>query len=262
MGTSLEDALDPRNASEKEPEAPVEDQQAAPEPEVEAQVDETPQQEPEPSDEEPKGWQYAAYKDEKTKRQELEASLREQEQKFAEIQRQNAELQQFYQQQQAQQQRQANPEQFDFQQQLGQTLQQQAQNARLDASEFAARSTHGDDKVNAALKALQGLNDNGATMASIRAESHPWDAMVKWHAKQEALASLGDDPQAAIQAQAEELAKQMLAEMQQIPAAQTPATQTPTVMPTDLSQTRNVGSRSGSNWSGPTALGDALGEKS
>lgn len=260
MGTSLEDALDPRNAPEKEPEALVEEQQAAPEPEVEAQVDETPQQEPEPSDEEPKGWQYAAYKDEKTKRQELEASLREQEQKFAEIQRQNAELQQFHQRQQAQQQRQANPKQFDFQQQIGQTLQQQAQNARLDASEFAARSTHGDEKVNTALQALQALNDNGATLANIRNQSHPWDAMVKWHAKQEVLSSLGDDPEAAIRAKAEELAKQMIAETQQIPDPK-PQVQTPSVMPTDLSQTRNVGSRSGSNWSGPTDLSSALGER-
>ena len=83
---------------------------------------------------------------------------------------------------------------------------------------------------------------------------------MNWHKRHQVLSQMGDDPEAYITAQAEAKAKEMLAEMQQIPDPKAGANQNPSMMPTDLSQTRNVGSRSGSNWSGPTPLSDILGD--
>lgn len=265
MGTSLEEALGQEPVAEAPEEQPVVEQEAAPEAETEAQADETPPAEPEPSDEEPKGWQYAAYKDEKTKRQELEASLREQEQKFAEIQRQNAELQRFYQQQQAAAQQQQDPQGAQVQELVGQQVGQVEAQMRLNMSEMIATQKHGADKVAAAKKdfyALQGSDPAQfqALYNQFGTHQDPIGQIMQWHSRHELMSKMGDDPEAYIKAQAEELAKQMIAETQQIPDPK-PQTQTPSVMPTDLSQTRNVGSRTGSNWSGPTDLSQALGER-
>lgn len=265
MGTPLEEALGGEPVSEEVTEKPIEEQQAAPEPEPEAKADETPQEEPEPSDEEPKGWQYAAYKDEKTKRQELEASLREQEQKFAEIQRQNAELQQFYQQQQALAQQQQDPQGAQVQELVGLQVGQVEAKMRLNTSRMLNSQLHGADKVQAAEKAFHDLARTNpveyqALIAQYGVHEDPIGQIMTWHKRFDMLQQMGDDPQAYIEAQAEAKAKEMLAQMQQIPDPKQ-QNATPQVMPTDLSQTRNVGSRSGSNWGGPTDLSNALGER-
>lgn len=265
MGTSLEDALNGKTAPEEAPETPAQEQQAAPEPETEAAADETPPAEQEPSDEEPKGWQYAAYKDEKTKRQELEAQLREKEQAVAEAQRQAQEYAAWIQQQQAAAQQQQDPQGFQVQELVGQQVGAVEAQMRLRTSRMLHSQTHGADKVQAAEQAFHGLQATNPTeyqtlVAQFGVHEDPIGQVMSWHKRHEMLTKMGDDPEAYIQAQVQ--AK--LAELQQIPDPQTPqaAQQAAPVMPTDLSQTRNVGSRSGSNWSGPTALGDALGEKS
>lgn len=252
MGTPLDEIL---TDGESEPVTEVAE---TVEPEVEAQSaepevtdDGEPQAEPEPSDDEPKGWQYAAYKDEKTKRQELEKRDAEREARLQAIQQRNQQLEQFYQQQQQQA---AEQDPRVMAQQVQQNAEQLAINARLDASEINARGAHGDDKVDAALKALQSSPDGRVAYQQIMTSKHPWDAMVKWHAKQETLAKIGDDPDAYIAAQVQ--AK--LAELQGVqPGQQGKPAVDPNALPTDLSQTRNVGTRTSNNWSGPTPL-DAI----
>ena len=199
MGTPLDDILsdgDNETVTEvTEAVTPDVGQQGA-EPEV--TEDGQPQAEPEPSDDEPKGWQYAAYKDEKTKRQENEKQLQETEARAVAAERRAQELERHFQQQQ-----QAAVQQDPrlMAQQVQQNAEQLAMNARLDASEINARGTHGDEKVDMALKALQSSPEGRAAYQQIMSTRHPWDAMVKWHAKQETLAKLGDDPDAYIQAQ-------------------------------------------------------------
>ena len=133
-------------------------------------------------------------------------------------------------------------------------------------SRMLSTQTHGADKVQAAEKAFHtGLAQSNpyeyqALSEQFGRDADPIGKVMAWYARHEVMQKMGDDPQAYIDAQVQ--AK--LAELQQIPDPQTPqaAPAAAPVMPTDLSQTRNVGSRTGSNWTGPTALGDALGEKS
>ena len=266
MGTPLEEALGGKVTSEDVIETPAEEVQPAAEPEIEAQTDETPPAEQEPSDDEPKGWQYAAYKDEKTKRQELEAELKSRDDRLAEMQRQTQELQQFYQQQQAQAQQQQDPQGFQVQQLVGQQVSQVEAQMRLNTSRMMASNVHGAEKVSAAEKAFhETLRANNpaeyqALAAQYGVDPDPVGRIMEWHKRHEVISKMGDDPEAYIAAQAEAKAKEMLAQMQQVPNPGTPA-QPAQVMPSDLSQARNVGSRTGSNWSGPTDLSSALGER-
>lgn len=267
MGTPLEEALGGETVSEEVTETPVQERQAALEPDTGATADETPPAEPEPSDDEPKGWQYAAYKDEKTKRQELEAELASQRQKFEQTQSQMQQYEQYLQQLQAHQQQQQDPQGFQVQELVGQQVGQVEAQMRLNMSRMMANNAHGADKVSKAEKAFYGLQATDpaqfqALYDQFGTHQDPIGQIMQWHKRHEIMSKMGDDPEAYIKAQAEELAKQMAAEMgaiPQVPQSQAPAT--PQVMPTDLSQTRNVGTRSGSNWSGPASLGDALGER-
>ena len=260
MGTPLEDALDGKAAPENDVVEAVETEQSAQaEPETVSEADDTPPAEPEPSDDEPKGWQYAAYKDEKTKRQELEASLREKEQSIAEIQRQNAEYQQWIEQQQAQSQQQQDPQGFEVQQLVSQQVGAVEAQSRLRMSRMLHSQTHGAENVQAAEQAFHGLQatqpaEYQALVAQFGVHEDPIGQVMNWHKRYDVMQKMGDDPDAYINAQVQ--AK--LAELQNIPDPQ--ASNPPPVMPTDLSQTRNVGSRTASNFSGPTPLGSALGE--
>lgn len=257
MSTSLEEALGGEPTSD-DVEVVTEPTNAPAEPEAEA--DTTPQEEPEPSDEEPKGWQYAAYKDEKTKRQELEKSNAEMQAQIEAVKRQNAEYQQWMDQQRAAQQQQQNPQGYQVQELVGQQVGQVEAQMRLRTSRMLHSQTHGADKVQAAEQAFHGLQATDPVqyqtlVANFGVHEDPIGQVMEWHKKHDLMTKMGDDPQAFIDAQVQ--AK--LAELGNIPEPQkgTPSAQ---VMPTDLSQTRNVGSRSGSNWSGPTPLSDILGD--
>jgi hypothetical protein len=258
MGTSLEDALDGKNTSEEIVETPVEAEPVAQaEPEAATEADTTPQGEPEPSDEEPKGWQYAAYKDEKTKRQELEKSNSDMQAQMAEIQRQNAEYQKMVDQQRALQQQRQDPQGHEVQRLVSQQVGQVEAQSRLRTSRMLASQVHGADKVQAAEQAFHGLRATNPVeyetlVARFGVHEDPIGQVMNWHKRHDMLTKMGDDPQAFIDAQV----KAKLAELQNIPEPQSGAPQAAPVMPTDLSQTRNVGSRSGSNWSGPTSLED------
>ena len=267
MSTSLEDALngqtsDPVPEAPAEPEAKEPEELAAPEPEVDP-IEEQPPAEPEPSEDEAKGWQYAAYKDEKSKRQELEKTNSDMQAQLAEIQRQNAEYQNYLNQLREQQQQQEDPQGAQVQQLVTAQVGQVEARMRLNTSRTLAVNAHGQDKVAAAEKAFEGLRQSDpatydALYNKFGTHQDPIGQIVAWHKKHEIMTLIGDDPQAYIDAQVQ--AK--LAELGNIPPPDKPNGQPAPVMPTDLSQTRNVGSRTGSNWTGPTDLSSALGENS
>jgi len=260
MGTSLEDALNGENTSEND----VETVEAEPIAQAsdDVQSGDNLSAEPEPSEDEPKGWQYAAYKDEKTKRQELEKSNSDMQAQMADIQRQNAEYQNWINQQQAQQQQHQDPQGYQVQELVSQQVGAVEAQTRLRMSRMLASQSHGAEKVQAAEDAFKDLARTNPVeyqtlVAQFGIHDDPIGQVMNWHKRYDMLNKMGDDPDAYIQAQVQ--AK--LAELQNMPDPQTgTAPRAAPVMPTDLSQTRNVGSRSGSNWSGPTPLSDVLGE--
>ena len=131
--------------------------------------------------------------------------------------------------------------------------------SRLRMSRMLHSQTHGAENVQAAEQAFHGLQatqpaEYQALVAQFGVHEDPIGQVMNWHKRYDVMQKMGDDPDAYINAQVQ--AK--LAELQNIPDPQ--ASNPPPVMPTDLSQTRNVGSRTASNFSGPTPLGSALGE--
>lgn len=63
---------------------------------------------------------------------------------------------------------------------------------RVQTSEIAARRFYGEEVVKAAFEALQAQSDPLLGMR-IRRSADPWEEIVKWHKKEQLLASVGDD---------------------------------------------------------------------
>lgn len=89
-------------------------------------------------------------------------------------------------------------------------VQQLVQQGTLRTSKMLAVQAHGREKVQEAYEALgSALNtDPQARFAyqQIMASDHPYDEMVSWHRRQQAMARVGSDPDAFIEA---EIAKRM-----------------------------------------------------
>lgn len=134
--------------------------------------------------------------------------------------------------------------QFD---QINQTLMANAQ--------LVASVKYGDDKVAEAEKAfLEAINAQRIEPEEFRkvvGSPNRYAAAVQWHQRQLAQAEIGDDPAAFRQkVEAEVLEKYGIKPGEQ------PVKQAPQVMPSNLANARNVGTRAGPAWSGPTALAD------
>lgn len=118
-----------------------------------------------------------------------------------------------------------------------------------------ANEKHGPEKVVAATEALKALQSDRAQFDSvyrqIMASPHPYGALVEWHGKHQVLAKIGNDPEAYI----EQEVQRRLAEMQK-DSGQQQVAQAPAAMPSNFATARNVGSRSGPAWGGPTPLAD------
>ena len=259
MSTPLDDILDGEtppvsdDAGEQTPETV--DVAAQPE----ATDDAQPPEAPDATEEEPKDWSYHAYKDEKTKRKEWETKAQEAEARALAAEQQA----QYYEQQQEHlRYQQQDPQGYDVQQFVGQQVSQVEAATRLNMSKMLAVREHGQEKVQAAEQAfwaLQGTDPAAFAQISEQfgTDPDPMGRVINWHTKQETLAKLGDDPEAYIEAQVQ--AK--LAALGGVPSGQPNGSAVDTsALPTDLSQSRNVGSRTASNWSGPAPLGDILGD--
>lgn len=113
------------------------------------------------------------------------------------------------------------------------------------------------DKVKAAEEAF----NRAAAAGQIDPEIHrrinsapnPFAAAVQWHQHTSTMSEIGSDPAAYKAKLAEEIRAQVMAELQQGNPA--PAQAAP-VMPSNFATARNVGTRTGPAWSGPTPIGD------
>jgi hypothetical protein len=127
----------------------------------------------------------------------------------------------------------------------------------MQLGQMMAGMKHGDDVVHAADKAFSEAvatrSIDPADYQRVMRSPNVYDAAVKWHKRQQALSEIGDDPaayraklEAEIRASLETGAQQQTEQAQQRPA----------VMPSNFAAARNVGSRSGPAWAGPTPLND------
>ena len=137
-------------------------------PEAEApEVDEV-EQSPEPvedeapTQEDPRTVPLPALKEERAKRQELEARLA-----VLEGARKQPEPEPV-------------PDMLDDPEGYQQWQTKQIRSVQLDAFEESARDVHGDDAVDAAFQAFQGISGSPEA-AAILAVKNPWRAMMKWH---------------------------------------------------------------------------------
>lgn len=124
-------------------------------------------------------------------------------------------------------------------------------------SRMMAVEKHGEDAVNEAYQALAQMKAAGspefqATYQQVMSSPHPYGALVAWHGRQKVMSEIGSDPAAY----KEKLKAELLAELQAAGAQQPAAQSAPAAMPSNFATARNVGSRSGPAWTGPTPLGD------
>lgn len=126
-------------------------------------------------------------------------------------------------------------------------------NSRLIASQL-----HTEDAVTAADKAFTEAYESRklepADYQRVISSPNIYDAAVKWHKRQQALAEIGDDPTSyRAKIEAEIMAK--LGAQPDVQQTQQQA-QPAAVMPSNLATARSVGARSGPTWAGPKPLND------
>lgn len=134
--------------------------------------------------------------------------------------------------------------------QLNQTLMVNAQ--------LIAGIKYGDDKVAEAEQAFFASMNSGkldqAEYQKVVNSPNRYAAAVQWHQRQVVQAEIGSDPTAYRAKLEAELREKILAEMNE--GGQPQAQQRPAAMPSNFTGTRNVGSRSGPAWGGPSSIND------
>lgn len=144
-----------------------------------------------------------------------------------------------------------------WEQHFGQTVVQQAvqaatQNARLDMSEMMARQAHTDfeEKKAAFLDAMQ--NTPGLQQRALQ-DPHPWNFAYQYVVNQQRMNELSAVNVTELEAK---LRAQIQAEYEA--KGQAALSNLPAGVPPSLSGQRNVGSRQGPTWAGPSPLSDIL----
>ncbi|PST19726.1 hypothetical protein C7U61_14635 [Rhizobium sp. JAB6] len=142
-------------------------------------------------------------------------------------------------------------------------FQQQMQEMREELWESKAAAVHTPEAVQAAKAAAEklfGTPEGNALHQQITASGNPFDNLVKWHKQQQAIARVGDDPEAFIQAELErrladpaEQAK--ILERIRSGAASNPTTAQPvTSLPPSLSRLPSGGNAAADNDMSDSAL--------
>lgn len=107
-----------------------------------------------------------------------------------------------------------------------QQFQEQLWNERCQISEVMARQAVGEEAVEAAKAAfLEEAQRNPALGMEIRNQAHPYDFVVKWHKRQQAMAEIGEDPDAYRARLREEVMRELAQQTPQ--TAPQPSTRTP-----------------------------------
>lgn len=137
---------------------------------------------------------------------------------------------------------------------IQQTLQAQQENF----SRLLAAEKHGEEAVNDAFNALaslRGTPEFDANYRQIMSSPHPYGALVEWRQKHKVMSEIGSDPVAF----REKIKAEILAEMSSNggPPSAVPAA----AMPSNFATARNVGSRSGPSWAGPTPIADIFAKR-
>lgn len=247
--TGQQDEAPPIQSPEAEAQSEPGKDAEAPEPKQEDAEPEKPAEPKATEDEpDPKAWQYAAYKDERTKRQEWETKARESEGRLQTLERELRELKKpkpvdpyedpegyAKQQQQTWEEREAD-------------LRKEILNERYNFSQMTAEQSYGKEKVDEALEWAKSLPQ--AERVAITQTPHPYAEVVERKKRHDALKEVGDDPEAWRTAERERIKAEVLEELKATP--QTPATP----MPTNLAGARNAGSRTGPAWAGPPSIDD------
>lgn len=134
-----------------------------------------------------------------------------------------------------------------------QKIEQELAETRFILSRNVAITAHGEDTVTAAEQALEqalssGQMDANAVREQLKQSRDPVGDVVRWHKNSPAMKE---------QELREQIRAEVLAEIQGGTQQQSaPAQQAAPVMPSNLAGARNVGTRSGPAWSGPTPLTD------
>lgn len=232
-------------------ESPPADVAPTPEPEPEP----TPQQPVDP-DSDPKNWTYAAYRDEKTKRQREAERARAAEMRAQQLE---ARLQEFQSKQTPPPDQFADPEAYNsyWEQRLQQqerTFNDQIRRFQVNLSMKDAHRTH-KEVFEQAYQALIDLAESGdrGPINEVLNSSDPGERVVSWFKAREIVS----DPDGYRSKLEEELRAKLMAELQPQPQQVQPK---PT-MPSNLAAARSVGNRSGPEWSGPRPLADILSQR-
>lgn len=156
--------------------------------------------------------------------------------------------------------RQARPEQTRQQQEQQEQLppevimQQQLFNERLNMSEMVLRQQH--DDVDAVIERFQQeVQKNPALGMQLQSQAHPYQWAYDYAKRAMVMDEIGSDPEAY----KTRLREQLMAELQQQPAADSAATQAekPNI-PKSLANARSSAARSAPAWTGPTPLDDIV----
>jgi hypothetical protein len=132
-------------------------------------------------------------------------------------------------------------------------------------SQFAI-TRHGEDTVKSAYQALATARESDPQWAidyqRIMRSPDQYEAMVQWHKQKTALNEVGSDLEAyKAKIRAEYLDELRNGRVTDEPSAATTRDRPATAMPSNLSTARNVGSRNGAAWSGPTPLKDIFADR-
>jgi hypothetical protein len=126
---------------------------------------------------------------------------------------------------------------------------------KLDLSEDMAREAHGDEKVEAAQQAFKAaVAKNPGLYGELQAQRNPYGWLMKWHAKQQAKAEIGDDPQAYRAKLEAELRAKWEAEQGFAASAAPAAPRNAPVLPPSLAGMRSAAPRGSTPFTGPTPL--------
>lgn len=246
-GTPLSDILDNDNLEVEAVEEPQPVEDAQPRDEhgrfaANTGVDQADEPDPvPPTDRLPKE-DYKAIRDEREKRQRLEAELEALRQQIAAQQEPPAPPPSIWEDDQGALQHVKNEA-------VTTAVQQATLNAKLDMSEMMVRQANPDfEEVKAEFLAL--AQSNPVLVQQALSDPHPWNKAYQIAKNHRAMQELGatnlDDLRAKIR-------EELMSEMQ----AQAPAPRS--VIPPSLATERNVGSRSGPAWAGPRPLSELLG---
>lgn len=209
----------------------------------------------EPKKAEPENWTYAAYSDEKQKRQNIESEL-------AQIKAQNQALQ-YQMRQAAQQAPQQAPDYLSSPDEYSQHIVQQAQAPVLNIVQHQALQIaelkHGSDKIQSANEWFTTLPPQQQQALNVASQNSPdpWGLLVQEHTKATIAQELSD-PSELEQFRAWKASQSAPHVPQQ--SAQTPSPAQVQLTPS-VTSAPNVGKRGGPTWTGPVSLSDALGER-